>query len=287
MRVLTVVPTYPGGMVRERTRAAVEAALGDDTPLYIDAEPDGPAKHYDSLLFKLAIAREMTLAQDYDALWLVEADVIVPPDALDRLTAADADIAYGLYCGRLEGVWLCLPVLDANGGPSLSATPERARALWGTVIESGGLHTGCTLIRRRVLEAIEFRCPDVRKRWAPDFYLAQDAQKAGFRQVHDLGVVCGHEVKPGVVYWPDPDAANLYRIEGETMPRKTTGKPTSGTYTVLRRLYSSALAEYIQPGGTIELTDPDTVAILLEKQAIAAVVTETEQPVIPAIDKES
>ncbi len=99
-----------------------------------------------------------------------------------------------------------------------------ARKAWGQAIETSGVGLGCTLIWRRVLEAIPFRC-DLPEEHANDWEFALDVKAAGFVQKHDLGVACGHlsydvENAP-VAYWPDPDGngdldkggKGLFRVE--------------------------------------------------------------------------
>jgi len=160
-------------------------------------------------------ARQMTLDGNFDALFLVENDMVIPADALTRLTALDADVAYGLYVAR-HGLhqWLCYTYLGDTGGVSLTPQDELRREVWGKPFASQGVGMGCTLIHRHVLEAFEFRThPD--DDVADDWMFSLDCIAAGFRQVHDLGVVCGHIAKPQSprILWPDPDAEGGYRIE--------------------------------------------------------------------------
>lgn len=144
-------------------------------------------------------ARTMVLQGGYDALFIVEADMIVPHDALTRLAALDTDVAYGLYASRHSNKWyLYMP------GPkkkiSASRNKEFRLEVWGKVVETAGLGTGCTLIHRRVLEKIAFH---VKPGAACDWYFSLDCEKHGFRQVHDCGLVCGH-IHEGEILWPDP-----------------------------------------------------------------------------------
>jgi len=175
--------------------------------------------HYAHLVWRYNKARRMALDGGYDALWTVEADVIVPQDALVKLAALEADVAYGLYMNRhSRKVWLCATELTYERGRFLSADPEQARAAWGSAVESRGVGMGCTLISRHVLEAIEFRHmpgPGHGHGNANDWYFAIDCQDQAFHQMHHLGVVCGHiTMKPApMILWPDPDAELLYSFE--------------------------------------------------------------------------
>lgn len=174
---------------------------------------DYGGKH--NLMEKYRQARRLALSGGYDALLTVESDMIIPRLTLERLTRLDADIAYGLYCSRhMNHPWLAFSEIDDNFvGETFSNDPDLCLAAWGNAVDSYGIGMGCTLIWRRVLERIDFRCPDMAV--ANDWFLALDAKEAGFRQVHDCGVVCGHidNSTPAdpVIYWPLPDGG--YREE--------------------------------------------------------------------------
>jgi len=184
--------------------------LRDDVPLGGERTING----YDNVCEKYQWARRVALDGGYDALLTVEADMIVPEHTLARLSQVDADVAYGLYASRHGRTqWVCATELGKMTAQWLSQDHYRAKQAWGQVIESGGVGMGCTFIRRRVLEAIPFRRePGL---LANDWYFALDVREAGYRQVHDLGVVCGHITgKPSPrIIWPDVTARNLVRVE--------------------------------------------------------------------------
>jgi hypothetical protein len=177
---------------------------------------------YQAVTDKYERARHQALQGGYDYLFCVEADMLIPPDALYKLSRVGADVAYGLYCWRHEpglGLWNAYPVVSADRGFSLTNIPDEARACWGQIAIVAGLGLGCTLIRRRVLESVVFhhayggvdRAIPVHCDWV----LAEDCQRLGFTQAMDLSVVCGH-IRPGaprMAVWPDPTAPALYRID--------------------------------------------------------------------------
>ncbi len=181
---------------------------------------------YENVAHNYNVAKEVTLTLGLDALLTVECDMIIPANTVDRLAAAEADIAYGLYVwrhGRRE--WSAYTELTALKGKSISKNPEAARAAWGKVIDVAGVGQGCTLIRRDALEKIEFGLwPGTPQAVSSDWMLALDAQRLGFTQRCDLGVVCGHqsyEPWPQVI-WPDPEEDDLYRVEA--LPDPVNGK---------------------------------------------------------------
>lgn len=188
---------------------------------YVLGRNDSPTGHkYLDLTAKFNQARRLTLEGGYDALMTIEADVIVPADALTRLAAVDADVSYGLYSNRHGWhKWLAYDhVHDSYTGASLSDVPELARKAWGQVWVTKGVGMGCTFIHRHVLEAIKFRCPDTAV--ANDWFFALDLQAGGYIQKHDLGCVCGHiqGAPDPKIYWPEPDGGYSVEFFDEAMP---------------------------------------------------------------------
>jgi len=170
---------------------------------------------YDNILRKYSDARRAMLCGDYDALMTIESDMIVPRDALKRLVAMDTDVAYGLYVWRLGYPWWnAYTQLSAEKGMTLSVQPELAKKLWGQVIEVKGVGNGCTLIRRHVMEALEFKW-SLGEFGCCDWHLAMDCQELGFIQKCDLGLICGHIAENPIhrIIWPDVNTKGLYRSQ--------------------------------------------------------------------------
>lgn len=179
------------------------------------AEGDTDANPYANITRKYERGRQMALDLGYDAMLCLEDDIIVPPDAIERLLACNADIAYGLVCWR-HGTPVWSARVEEEGQPLgrvLSEMPARARSSWGTVIDVVGVGMACTLIRRNVLEALRFRL-EVKHPVCCDWWLAKDAVRFGFSQRADLGLICGH-ITPNPtprVIWPDANEERLWRI---------------------------------------------------------------------------
>lgn len=176
-----------------------------------DALPAGQ-KGGENLIEKHNRIRGYALAGGYDAVLMVEADMIVPPDTLIRLTAIETDVAYGLYCSRHGGhQWLAFSQLSRSTGTSIGKDRRYCAEHWGKVIQTKGVGMGCTLIRRNVLQALEFHkdgpCAD-------DWYFSLDCARLGFRQHHDLGVVCGHIVsETKKIVWPSIETEAMREFE--------------------------------------------------------------------------
>jgi len=194
VKVLVAVPAKRD-MLYERARDAVldmrwEDGSQIDTVFLVDGD-DG--SRWENLLRKLNQARALALEGGYDALLTVESDIIPPKDALQKLAAVDADVVYGLFVLRFPPYhWNVSTRMRPRGEVHfLSQDREAAREAWGKVIACEGHGQGICLIRRHVLEAIEFRNPKPELR-AQDWYWSFDCQRLGFSQMHHLGVVCGH-----------------------------------------------------------------------------------------------
>lgn len=214
MKVLLYCPLYPKSpriyarslqsIFTQDFRFPIEMTFGKN---------DGATVGITDLVDKHNRARQWALDGGYDVLFVVEADNILPYDALSRLAAIDTDVAYGLYCSRHgKHQWLAFSELREKTGRSIDRNRRWCAANWGKVIETKGVGMGCTLIRRRALEAIEFR---VNGAMADDWYFSLDCQEKGFSQHHDLGVVCGHVLRDGSnkIVWPSIESATMYEYE--------------------------------------------------------------------------
>lgn len=184
-------------------------------------ERDDPAKPwYANVLKKYRYARWLTLAGNYDGLLLAESDMLIPSNALERLARLDAPVAYGLYCLR-HGVayWNVCVALEETAGAFLSdqLVRENAPAEWesaknGAPTQAYGVGFGCTLIRRDVLEQIDFRNFEDAESFFVDWLFAADCNRLGIRQMCDPQVVCGHIADTGVLY-PDLNQPEFFRQE--------------------------------------------------------------------------
>jgi hypothetical protein len=169
-----------------------------------------PAERWADVTRKYQIGRQMALDGGYDAMLCIEDDQIVPPDALRKLVACDADIAYGLTVTRREPhLWAATIVCGPNDGDyeSYDMRPDAMRAAWGRVVPVIGCGLYCTLIRRHVLEALPF---ELRGSRCCDFYHAYDAYRAGYTQLCDTTITCGHVMEDGRVVYPDVDSRFRY-----------------------------------------------------------------------------
>jgi len=233
---------HPDYGIKPQSLISIAAAISDyHGPIdWILSANDNPfIKPFDNITHQHNKARQTVIDSGYDALLSIEADMIVPPDAITKLVEMNTDIAYGLYVWRHKPRrWSAYKTIGLWGGESVSYDHggQGVRDAWGKVIDVAGLGLGCTLIRSHVFERLEFRLHDgnpswIEEKYADDFarlgidpyrerrdmvcddwLLALDAQHYGFRQQCDLSIVCGHITDDGTL-WPDPNIDNFYRIE--------------------------------------------------------------------------
>jgi len=191
--------------------AAIEAALNLewDGPMTFVFQEDNPLDGDDRLtgiknhLHQYQRGRELFLMGNFDAMLVIESDIVPPQDALNKLAAVDTDLAYGVYVFRVSQV---VNIFEAyqrparNHGESLSV-----RGLWpgqkNKVIDCSGGGLGCVLIKRHVLEEIQFRLNDTGAAFC-DSPFTTDCWQAGYEMKADTSVICGHVREDGEVLWP-------------------------------------------------------------------------------------
>ena len=174
-----------------------------DGPLSVLLQKDNPTDNgYINHFHQYERGRNYFLRGDYDAMMVIESDVIPPSDTLKRLVALDCDVAYGCYLFQSEVV----NVLERykqparNMGESLTGRGLWEAALAQGIVKCSGSGLGCTLIQRRVLEAVPFRFRD--KGPHCDWPWTEEVYRAGFSMMADTGVLAGHKMPDGRVLWP-------------------------------------------------------------------------------------
>jgi hypothetical protein len=209
-RVLVVCPTYR--LEPETVHRIFALKWGGAIDFYFTRDNPYPAtvkRGYANIWHNLTKARSHFLKGNYDAMLIVESDMVPPADALEKLSRIDADVAGGLYMMRhgtpVANAFIHVIAQDAPG----TWIPQNELASeWGNVVQTNGVCFGCTLIHRRVVEAIPFTMHEAA---APDWPFMTDCNKQGVVTVCDLSVECGHIRPDGVTIWPDRE--NGWRLE--------------------------------------------------------------------------
>ena len=161
----------------QRLQAKMKWAIGYENPY--------PIGDYRNVLQQYQTARCLALEGGYDALLTVEHDNVLPdPEAVQRMLDTPGDIIYAPYLLRhgLRVLSTWQYINDRNLGMSLSGyRAELKRAREEVVHRVSGAGFGGTLIRRHVLEAIEFTPATARDRnECPDLRFAEDCLRKHF-----------------------------------------------------------------------------------------------------------
>lgn len=204
MVILVFTPTYADGPRPETIRSVSR----QQTTLEITHEVSWldnplPGRRMENVIAQYQKAWRMALAGGYDALLTVEHDMVLPPNAVEKLMGTDAPVVYGVYMLR-HGI----PTLSAwqyinnkSLGMSLSLYPNEVRKGrqqgW---LEVCGVGWGCTLIRREVLEKVTVRSTGASD--AGDMAFATDCVRGGIRQIARFDVPCEHIMPDGTVLHP-------------------------------------------------------------------------------------
>ncbi len=149
--------------------------------------------------------RDYFLDGDWDKLWILESDVFVTDEAVDNLIAMKGDVnnyTYPMRLQRFNKYSLC--VQSSLNNKCLMITPEDSQLLLNKGIvklndyELNGrivTHTGygCTLINRKVVEAIDFKTgKSMGKRPYPDSFFHYDVNRLGFMNLLETDYLCEH-----------------------------------------------------------------------------------------------
>ncbi len=142
-------------------------------------------------------ARDFFLSGDWSHLFFVDDDVVVPPDALEKLQSVQADLVGGLVPAR------------ASGNPSAFVFPDSKQPAEYVFAQPGSgpqavdvVSAACLLIRRVVLEKTRFSF-DPRNQVAnletktlmppgEDYEFCVSAKARGFSIAWHPGVICKH-----------------------------------------------------------------------------------------------
>lgn len=210
-KLLVFTPTFGDGP-QPATLAAI-AALQFDGELVREVSWHNPFPGYDLRNVKLQYqrGRQMVLGGDYDGLLCIEHDMVPPPHAAQTMWNDGAPVVYGVYTLRhnthMLNLWFKKG--DWRKGLSFSFYPELvAQGRRDGRIECAGVGFGCTLIRRHVLEQLDFRDePD----FAPDSPFAWDCLRRGIEQIARFDVPVGH-IDGGLVLDPFADGGIVNRV---------------------------------------------------------------------------
>lgn len=204
MSVLIFTPTWIDPATDEdailpECEASIKAQVFDEFDWHVTTDNPWPIGDYRNVLHQYAMARLYFLQGKWEALLTVEHDNVLPdPEALQRMASTMGDVIYAPYLLRHNLRVLSIFRYPGSHPPAVrdslsyyqeELTSARQAVTW----RCSGAGFGCTLIRRRVLERIEFTgatqhdmnaCPDLR--------FVEDCERAGFQSFARFDVPVDH-----------------------------------------------------------------------------------------------
>lgn len=145
---------------------------------------------YQVLADKLNTARELVLKENYDYLFSVDADIVLPKNALIRLLSWNRDIVSGLWrlrpsrgansvlCARTE-------TLASDGSLRFRFIEKDKDFTPGQLIKCATIGTSCLLMSRKALRDLKFFADG-------EGAFVKRAKEKGYDSFVDTGVKCIH-----------------------------------------------------------------------------------------------
>jgi hypothetical protein len=157
------------------------------------------------------LARAAFLAGSWDAMLIIDDDLVMPRNTYERLKAMDKPVAMALTVQRQDPHhWSAHLESETDGYRSISRFPELAHAAWGQQIQVVGCGHNPTLIKREVIDQIPF---EQRGQHGTDRYFAYDCVNKGIEMWCDCSLIVGHHNRR-TIWYPSIDP---YHFRGENI----------------------------------------------------------------------
>lgn len=198
-KVLVVTPTLRLEPATLQRIFALEWA-GPIDYFFTKDNPYSGELQYKNIELNMNKARDVLLNGGYDAMLIVESDMLPPSDGLKKLALADADVAGGLYLMRNRPMVTNVIIHRPNDWHDRSYMQLTEVGIHPELIRTNGVSCGFALVKAHVLKNISFRhvLPH-----SPDWEFMADCNKQGFYTACDRSVKCGHIQEDGKVLMPD------------------------------------------------------------------------------------
>ncbi|TFH22418.1 hypothetical protein E4G67_04400, partial [Candidatus Bathyarchaeota archaeon] len=214
IKILVAVPACHVNHVKYRQQVvdAVKANFplnpNVEVTFSVDETPDNSVAEtntWNVVVQKFQELSDRVVSEGFDYLWMVEADVVVPTNALSHLLSDNVDVACGVIPYHFFAQYPQFPVytdlmttgyiiLDKQGQPTFDMVNLYLRDIQDKLLFGNKEHpifngTSCILIKRSVFAS------GLRWRWDNkvsgfDVYFWKDCQLQGFSVVTDGFVVC-------------------------------------------------------------------------------------------------
>ncbi|MBI4141543.1 glycosyltransferase family 2 protein [Candidatus Woesearchaeota archaeon] len=144
------------------------------------------------------------LEKKYDYLFFADTDVLLPPDAIEKLLSIDQPIASGVYLGGQkfpDGTKIAPVLYELTDKEDYLKSVPINDVMEDLVYEVAASGMGCLLIRKEVLEKVKLRYSE-KIMSGEDILFCHDARKLGYRTFVNTAVRCTHMVPEGDITFP-------------------------------------------------------------------------------------
>jgi len=139
---------------------------------------------------------EFGIRNEFDYIFFVDSDIILPPDALKKLLLNDKDIISGVYIQRkLNGK---IPEVYRKNNSGGRSNIDYQELIEDKLMEVDGCGFGCVLVKTKTLEQIGYPqfvyqdTLDFAYTISEDVYFCNKAQEKGFNIFVDSSIKCEH-----------------------------------------------------------------------------------------------
>jgi len=176
------------------------AGIKPDTfrSIYNMEVPDGYETHFEYFFgYQIDQIRNLIAewAKNFDYLFSIDSDIVVPPDALKKMLAVDKDAVSGVYIQRFydkQTTELYYTTEQGQMNYEVNELPQNV------LLEVDAFGMGCALIKGEVFRNIEYphfvysSALDHANTVSEDVYFCAKAKSKGFRLFADTSIICGH-----------------------------------------------------------------------------------------------
>lgn len=148
----------------------------------------------DRVICSRNILRKYCIEKNYDYFLSLEQDVVPPRDVIEKLLEHDKEIVSALYFYLGDDKKTLLPMIWVHYKGEYAKRLMIDEIPENELIEAITSGLGCVLIKKNVLETIEFRHMKDEEPW-DDLWFCEDARAKGFKVYVDTTLKCKHYIK--------------------------------------------------------------------------------------------
>jgi len=135
-------------------------------------------------------------AKNYDYLFSVDSDIVLPKDSLRKMLNADKPLVSGLYIQRIPNTHTLEVYKDSGFGGTINIPYEEIQGRG--LVQIAGCGFGCALIKGEVFRNMEYphfvykSALDHKHTVSEDIYFCAKARSIGYELYADTSIICDH-----------------------------------------------------------------------------------------------